>query len=124
MDIFLLIKNTYFYTSYTLLYTKKLPLSSIFYKYFYRCWRIIMKLPVIPFIFDWNHTKNVKETYWEHFTWCMYSTMMFAIILPVGFIHGIFPFLLPEAPDALVVKWTRKFRERRQRTGQAGSRPE
>ena len=37
----------------------------LFYKYFYRCWRIIMKLPVIPFIFDWNHTKNVKETYWE-----------------------------------------------------------
>ena len=83
-----------------------------------------MKLPVIPFVFDCNHTKNVKETYWEHFTWCMYSSMMFAIILPVGFIHGLFPFLLPEAPDALVVKWTRKFRERRERTGQAGWRPE
>lgn len=84
----------------------------------------IMKLPVIPFVFDLSHTKNVKESYFQHFTWCMYSTVMFLIILPVGFIHGIFPFLFPEAPDALVVKWLRKFRERRQHTGQANWRPE
>lgn len=83
-----------------------------------------MKLPVIPFVFDWNHLKNVNETYWQHLSWVLYSTVMLTTITVVGFIHGIFPFLLPEAPDALVVKWNQKFRERRERTGQAEWRPE
>lgn len=83
-----------------------------------------MKLPVIPFVFDWNHTKNVGETYWQHLHWCLYSTMIFIILIPVALIHGFFPFLLPDAPDTIVIKWTRKFRERRERTGQADRRPE
>ena len=83
-----------------------------------------MKLPVIPFVFDWSHLKNVNETYWQHLSWVLYSTVMLSAVIVVGFIHGVFPFLFPEAPDALVGKWNRKFRERRERTGQAGWRPE
>ena len=75
-------------------------------------------------IFDINHTKKVGETYWQHFTWCMYSAKIFAILLPLAIIHGIFPFLFPNKPDEIVIKWLAHFRHRRQLTGQADLRPE
>lgn len=83
-----------------------------------------MKLPVVPYVFDWRHLKTVNETYWQHLSWVLYSTVMLLAIAVVGFIHGVFPFLFPEAPDALAVRWNKKFRERRERTGQSNTRPE
>lgn len=83
-----------------------------------------MKLPVIPYIFDWHHTKNVNEPYWKHLVWCFYAAGIYALLLPIALIHGLFPFLLPDAPDYILVNFLRKFRERREKTGQAEKRPE
>ena len=78
----------------------------------------------IPYIFDWHHTKNVNEPYWRHLVWCFYAAGIYALLLPIALIHGLFPFLLPDAPDYILVNFLRKFRERREKTGQAEKRPE
>lgn len=74
--------------------------------------------------FDWNHTKNVGETYFEHFKWCLKAFLHLQAVAWVGILHGIFPFLFADTPDKMVLPWVEKFRARRIKTGQAERRPE
>lgn len=74
--------------------------------------------------FDWNHTKNVNETYWEHLGWCIKAFFHLGSVAIVGLLHGIFPFLFADTPDKMILPWVEKFRARRKRTGQAEKRPE
>lgn len=73
---------------------------------------------------DFNHTKNVGETYWQHLSWTLYATMIFVIMIPIAVIHGLFPFLLANVPDRIMVRFYNKFRSRRVATGQAERYPE
>ena len=73
---------------------------------------------------DFDHTKKVGETYWEHAKWSLSAGLFFLLMVPIAIIHGIFPFLLAGVPDKMMLNWLRKFRERRTRTGQAEEFPE
>jgi hypothetical protein len=71
-----------------------------------------------------NHLTRVGETYWQHLSWCLYSTVVFAVLIPIALIHGVFPFLLANVPDRIMTEYVRRFRARRVRTGQEESNPE
>jgi len=73
---------------------------------------------------NFSHLKEVGETYWQHLSWCLYSIWTFGILIPIAFIHGLFPFLLSNVPDRILVDYNRKFKERRERTGQSERYPE
>ena len=75
-------------------------------------------------LIDFNHTASVGETYWQHFTWCAYATMTFVVMIFLSIVHGLFPFLLANVPDRVLVNFMNKFRSRRIRTGQADRYPE
>jgi hypothetical protein len=71
-----------------------------------------------------NHLTRVGETYWQHLSWCLYSAVVFAVLIPIALIHGVFPFLLANVPDRIMTEYVRQFRARRVRTGQEESNPE
>jgi len=73
---------------------------------------------------DFSHLKTVGETYWQHFSWCVYAVATFVYMIVLSTIHGIFPFLIPNYPDRVMVRFLEKFKSRRVRTGQADRLPE
>lgn len=72
---------------------------------------------------DFNHLTNVGETYWQHLHWCLYSSFVLITIIPIALIHGFFPVFLANVPDKIMVRYLRKFNNRRVKTGQAERRP-
>ena len=74
-------------------------------------------------ILDLKHLSTVGETYWQHLYWCLYSAFIFAILIPIGLIHGFFPVLLANVPDNIMEKYVKKFKDRRIKTGQEESNP-
>jgi hypothetical protein len=52
-------------------------------------------------IFNLYHLRQVKETYWAHFKFGIWASMIFFILFIVGTIHAIFPFLLARYPDRI-----------------------
>lgn len=75
-------------------------------------------------VIDFRHLKVVGESYWQHLSWCMYASSVFVLMIILSVIHGLFPFLLANTPDKVLVNFINKFRERRERTGQAQRYPE
>lgn len=73
---------------------------------------------------DFAHLKSVKETYWQHLYWCLYSTSVFIVMIPVALVHGIFPFLFANVPDRIMLKYLKAFKNRRIITGQEQRQPE
>ena len=74
----------------------------------------------------WNpkHLSQVGETYWQHLWWTVKSFFHLVFVATVGLVHGILPFIFADTPDRLALPWVKKFRARRQLTGQADIRPE
>lgn len=68
---------------------------------------------------DLKHLSTVGETYWQHLQWCLYSTWIFLIMIPIALIHGFFPFLLANVPDKIMADYLANFKKRRTVTGQA-----
>jgi len=75
-------------------------------------------------IIDVYHLSNVGESYWQHLKWCAYSTVIFSIMLVLAIIHGIFPFLLADIPDKVMINYVKNFKLRRVVTGQEERNPE
>ena len=70
-----------------------------------------------------NHLSTVGESYWQHLWWCLYSTFIFIIMIPLAIIHGFFPFLLANVPDKVMAKYLANFKARRVNTGQEERNP-
>jgi hypothetical protein len=75
-------------------------------------------------IIDFKHLSTVGETYWQHLNWCLYSTLVFIVMIPLAFLHGLFPFLFSNLPDKVMISYLRNFKNRRINTGQEERRPE
>lgn len=75
-------------------------------------------------IIDFDHLRNVNESYLQHLKWCLYSTYIFFIMIFLALVHGFFPFLLSNVPDRVMISYLRKFKERRISTGQEERLPE
>lgn len=75
-------------------------------------------------VVDFSHLRTVGETYWQHLYWCLYSVAIFAVMIFLALVHGIFPFLLANIPDLVMISYLRNFRKRRTETGQAERLPE
>lgn len=71
-----------------------------------------------------NHLKDVDENYWQHLRWCVYSVAIFILMIPLALIHGVFPFLLSNVPDRVMISYLRAFKNRRVITGQEKRLPE
>ena len=69
-------------------------------------------------LINFNHLSDVKESYWQHLHWCLYSTYIFIIMIPIAIIHGLFPMLLANVPDNIMVNYLKTFKNRRVPTGQ------
>lgn len=74
--------------------------------------------------FTFSHLSDVGETYNQHLSWCLYSTYIYLIMIPIALIHGIFPFLLANLPDRIMHGYMQKFKARRALTGQAENLPD
>ena len=74
-------------------------------------------------IIDLKHLPTVGETYWQHLHWCLYSTLIFIIMIPIALIHGFFPIVLANLPDRIMADYLRNFKKRRVATGQAEKYP-
>jgi hypothetical protein len=74
-------------------------------------------------VLDLKHLSTVGESYWQHLHWCLYSIGIFIILIPIALIHGFFPILLANVPDNIMLKYVRKFKDRRISTGQEESNP-
>lgn len=75
-------------------------------------------------IIELDHLSNVGESYWQHLKWCAYSTVIFLIMTVLAIVHGIFPFLLANIPDKVMIHYVKKFKTRRVLTGQEERNPE
>ena len=53
----------------------------------------------------------------------VYIAFIFAILIPIGLIHGFFPIILANVPDNIMLKYVKKFKDRRIKTGQEESNP-
>jgi hypothetical protein len=74
-------------------------------------------------VLDLKHLSIVGESYWQHLYWCLYSAFIFAILIPIGLIHGFFPMFLANVPDNIMMKYVKNFKDRRIKTGQEESNP-
>ena len=68
--------------------------------------------------YDFRHLSTVGESYWQHLYWCLYSTWIFIIMIPIALIHGFFPILLANVPDKIMARYLNNFKKRRMTTGQ------
>jgi hypothetical protein len=66
-----------------------------------------------------KHLSTVNESYFQHLKWCLYSTWIFFIMIPIALLHGLFPFFLANVPDKIMANYLKNFKERRILTGQA-----
>ena len=74
-------------------------------------------------LIELKHLSIVEESYWQHLWWCLYSTYIFIIMIPLALIHGFFPFLLANVPDKVLARYLSNFKARRVRTGQEANNP-
>ena len=74
-------------------------------------------------VLDFQHLSIVGECYWKHLHWCLYSTLVYSIMIPIALIHGFFPMLLANVPDNIMAHYYKKFNDRRTTTGQAERNP-
>ena len=70
-------------------------------------------------LFDFKHLSTVKETYWQHLAWALYSVGTNLYVAIITLIHGLLPFVLANYPDRILVKYIERFQARRRRTGQS-----
>lgn len=75
-------------------------------------------------LIELNHLSIVGESYWKHLHWCLYSTAIFVVMIPLALIHGLFPMLLANVPDKVMHTYLTKFKARRKLTGQADRLPD
>lgn len=68
---------------------------------------------------EFKHLSIVGENYFQHLRWCLYSTWIFFIMIPIALLHGLFPFFLANVPDRIMANYLKNFKERRSVTGQA-----
>jgi hypothetical protein len=69
-------------------------------------------------VIDIKHLSQVGETYWQHLSWCLYSTLVFVVMIPLAILHGLFPFLFANVPDKIMISYLQNFKNRRIKTGQ------
>jgi len=74
-------------------------------------------------LIDFQHLTIVGESYRKHLHWCIYSTLVYVIMIPVALIHGFFPMLLANVPDNIMAHYFKKFNNRRTITGQSEKNP-
>ncbi len=62
-------------------------------------------------IIDTDHLKKLNTSYWNHFRYALYFSLLSILAGVVGLIHTVLPFLFPFTPIKIIDKIRSEFND-------------